>query len=436
MKPKKFSPIGYPAKELIAVARAAHALCECAEESEIVQATGKDEYETLCSALDKLDELPELPEPDVGSGPAKAEHYVRVMEAGISERLRELEAQLTASLSTEQRLREELKYLRAYKKNAPKALLGALGSLHKSIKDADELACENKKLRAALQFIADTVDTSQTCSEGNESIAVIAMDAVKGEFHDPPESMNKNTDIDALKAAATRYLVAVAKLGEIKNGKSFFEGSPTKDEDCYLAWVELNDAGVALATQLAGSAEGAEMPDQLLDVHAICEQRDRFESQLAAANARADAARESMNAWLNQKRLAGRKAVQPPSDPSVAPGIEERVREAVRQTVASFEWEECELSITEKTNLIDRILAAIMPLVKGVRSSAQVSNSASTEEKPPRTASEKLRGISDREPAARVSETEAYMEWWFTHHPNPEARRFYRDFKHENEREK
>jgi hypothetical protein len=41
--------------------------------------------------------------------------------------------------------------------------------------DADS---EIKRLRDALAFISRTVDTSQTCSKGNEEIAVVAMDAL------------------------------------------------------------------------------------------------------------------------------------------------------------------------------------------------------------------------------------------------------------------
>lgn len=38
---------------------------------------------------------------------------------------------------------------------------------------------ENANLREALTFIAATVDTSQTCSPGNEAIAIRAMDALE-----------------------------------------------------------------------------------------------------------------------------------------------------------------------------------------------------------------------------------------------------------------
>lgn len=41
-----------------------------------------------------------------------------------------------------------------------------------------QLRLERDKMREALQFIAETVDTSQTCYPGNESIAVKAMDAL------------------------------------------------------------------------------------------------------------------------------------------------------------------------------------------------------------------------------------------------------------------
>lgn len=32
-------------------------------------------------------------------------------------------------------------------------------------------------------------------------------------------------------------------LGRIKDGKTLFEGSPTKDTDCLLAWQNLDSAG-------------------------------------------------------------------------------------------------------------------------------------------------------------------------------------------------
>lgn len=53
----------------------------------------------------------------------------------------------------------------------PHAPLGLLFALQ-------DLERENIKMRDALQFIADTVDTSQTCSPGNEAIALRAMDAL------------------------------------------------------------------------------------------------------------------------------------------------------------------------------------------------------------------------------------------------------------------
>lgn len=51
-------------------------------------------------------------------------------------------------------------------------------------------------------------------------------------------------------ANAERYMRAIKTLAQFKNGKTLFEGSPTQDQDCYQAWRELNDSGVALTTAI------------------------------------------------------------------------------------------------------------------------------------------------------------------------------------------
>lgn len=45
---------------------------------------------------------------------------------------------------------------------------------------------------------------------------------------------------------AEEYLDAVAALGQIKDGITLFETSPTKDEDAFNAWVNLNNKGARL----------------------------------------------------------------------------------------------------------------------------------------------------------------------------------------------
>lgn len=49
-----------------------------------------------------------------------------------------------------------------------------------------------------------------------------------------------------LKLRAGRHRLAIHALGQIKDGKTLFEHSPTKDQECFEAWQELNDSGVAL----------------------------------------------------------------------------------------------------------------------------------------------------------------------------------------------
>lgn len=51
-------------------------------------------------------------------------------------------------------------------------------------------------------------------------------------------------------ANAERYMRAIKTLAQFKDGKTLFEGSPTQDQDCYQAWRELNDSGVALTTAI------------------------------------------------------------------------------------------------------------------------------------------------------------------------------------------
>lgn len=42
--------------------------------------------------------------------------------------------------------------------------------------------------------------------------------------------------------ALERLLMAVEKLGKLKDGKTLFEGSPIKDKECHAAWMELHNA--------------------------------------------------------------------------------------------------------------------------------------------------------------------------------------------------
>lgn len=49
-------------------------------------------------------------------------------------------------------------------------------------------------------------------------------------------------DAEGTRLALKRLNLAVAALGKIKDGKTLFEHSPSKDEDCFLAWAELNKA--------------------------------------------------------------------------------------------------------------------------------------------------------------------------------------------------
>ena len=46
-----------------------------------------------------------------------------------------------------------------------------------------------------------------------------------------------------LYAALERQTNAVAALGKLKEGKTLFELSPTKDAECFAAWLELDAAG-------------------------------------------------------------------------------------------------------------------------------------------------------------------------------------------------
>ena len=45
-----------------------------------------------------------------------------------------------------------------------------------------------------------------------------------------------------LRAALVRLSTAVHALAKVKDGKTLFEHSPTKDQECYEAWKELNEA--------------------------------------------------------------------------------------------------------------------------------------------------------------------------------------------------
>lgn len=66
----------------------------------------------------------------------------------------------------------------------------------------------------------------------------------------PASYLTRLDRLHALERAAARYLEAVAGLARIKDGLTLFELSPTKDQECYEAWRELNDAGVALKALL------------------------------------------------------------------------------------------------------------------------------------------------------------------------------------------
>lgn len=45
-----------------------------------------------------------------------------------------------------------------------------------------------------------------------------------------------------LEAALRRVMRANARLGGFKGSITLYEGSPTKDQDCFEAWLELNNA--------------------------------------------------------------------------------------------------------------------------------------------------------------------------------------------------
>ena len=59
------------------------------------------------------------------------------------------------------------------------------------------------------------------------------------------------SEVAGLRAVLERYQNAILGLSKIKDGKTLFEGSPTKDDETYRAWVELNDAGVEANKALA-----------------------------------------------------------------------------------------------------------------------------------------------------------------------------------------
>lgn len=57
------------------------------------------------------------------------------------------------------------------------------------------------------------------------------------------------------RAALIRLSAAVRALAGTKEGKTLFELSPTKDQDCYEAWKELNDAQLAAKIALDPDVE-------------------------------------------------------------------------------------------------------------------------------------------------------------------------------------
>ncbi|MDE2097062.1 MAG: hypothetical protein KGL39_07435 [Patescibacteria group bacterium] len=66
-----------------------------------------------------------------------------------------------------------------------------------------------------------------------------------------PPHAEHDTQIRLLAAAARAYVQAVQGLSKIgPDGKTLFEGSPTKDQECFEAWKRLNDQGVLLAAAL------------------------------------------------------------------------------------------------------------------------------------------------------------------------------------------
>ena len=52
---------------------------------------------------------------------------------------------------------------------------------------------------------------------------------------------------DRWKLAATRLYRAVRRLGAVKDGKTLFEHSPSKDDATLTAWLELNNAQAEVA---------------------------------------------------------------------------------------------------------------------------------------------------------------------------------------------
>lgn len=44
-------------------------------------------------------------------------------------------------------------------------------------------------------------------------------------------------------SCAEAYMDAVHGLARMKDGKTLFEHSPSKDQDCFDAWVNLNNTG-------------------------------------------------------------------------------------------------------------------------------------------------------------------------------------------------
>lgn len=64
------------------------------------------------------------------------------------------------------------------------------------------------------------------------------------------------TSETVLRAAAKVYMGCVHALSEFVPGKqiTYFEASPTKDEECYNRWLALNEAGKVLKAAIEASA--------------------------------------------------------------------------------------------------------------------------------------------------------------------------------------
>lgn len=62
-----------------------------------------------------------------------------------------------------------------------------------------------------------------------------------------------------------RLSSAIARLGTVKDGKPLFESSPSKDPDCYDAWVELNEAQRDARGEKVKRFSEAWLRDKILD---------------------------------------------------------------------------------------------------------------------------------------------------------------------------